>query len=234
MSACSLIWSVARASSQIVAIGFLMLACSLAFAAGETYETLMDDGYAQLKQGEAERLDGEADREARHFRSASAHFDQALGHDKAALLAFQAAESAFQGKLREAPRNAVFFQGVALNEMGQATVDDNLVIVNPKLGAPKEFCAAIHCIERSISPKMTPTENRALYFELGWALIGANKFAGGLGQLKQFLATAPIDPSLKARAEQLIRFANEQLHESVGHASSLRKTYTAKKSTARP
>jgi hypothetical protein len=188
-----------------------MLACSPAFA---EYDALMEDGYAKLRRGEAERLDGEADREARHFGSAVSHFDQALAYDKAALSAFQAAESAFQAERRQGtPKNAVFFQGVALNEMGQATVDYNLASVNPKLGAPKEFCAAIHCIERSMSLKKPPTDNPALYFQLGWALIGANKFVQGLQRLKKFLATEPIDPSLKARAEQLRLFANEQLYE---------------------
>lgn len=190
-----------------------MLACFLAFAAGNTrYDALMDDGYAQLKQGEAERLDGEADTEVRHFGSALAHFDQALAHDKAALRAFQAAESAFQAERREgSPKNAVFFQGVALNEMGQTTLDYKKATVNPKLGAPKEFCAAIHSIERSIKLGMTPQDNSALYFELGWALIDANNFPKGLRQLKCFLRSKSIEPSLKARAEELRRFAEGEI-----------------------
>ena len=154
-----------------------MLACFLPCAGQHRYDALMDDGYAQLKQGEAERLDGEADSEIRHFGSALAHFDQALAHDKAALRAFQAAESAFQTERREgSPKNAVFFQAVALNEMGQTTMDYKKATVNPKLGAPKEFCAAIHSIERSIKLGMTPQDNSALYFELGWALVDANNF----------------------------------------------------------
>jgi hypothetical protein len=235
MFAYGLIWSGARASSRIVAIGFLMLACSPAFAAGKTrYDALMDDGYEQLQKGEKERLDGEAerlaveaDREARHLGSVLAHFDQALAHDKAALRAFQAAESAFQSEGRKGtPKNAVFFQGVALNEMGQATVDYNGATVNPKLGAPKEFCAAIHCIERSITlgmtpmTPMTPKGNPALYFELGWALIGANKFAEGLGKLEKFLGNEPIDPLLKARAEQLMRYAIEKIEKAKESAIS--------------
>ena len=132
-----------------------MLACSPSFAAAKTqYDALMEDGYAQLQRGEGERLDGEADSEAGQIGSAVSHFDQALACDKAALRAFQAAESAFQAERREGtPKNAVFFQGVALNEMGQATVDYNGASVNPKLGAPKEFCAATHSIERSIKPR---------------------------------------------------------------------------------
>ena len=183
------------------------------------YDELMQDGYDLLQQGEAERLQGDGYIESEHFREAVVHLDKALALDKAALSAFQAAESAFQGKPGEAPKNAVFFQGVALNEMGQATVDYNLAIVNPKLGAPKEFCAAIHSIERSIKLGMTPEGNPALYFELGWALIGANDFENGVRQLDRFLGDKPIDPSLKARAEQLRSFAKDQIKEARASAT---------------
>jgi tetratricopeptide (TPR) repeat protein len=176
----------------------------------------MDNGYWQLQRGERERLDGEAKREAgearreaQRFKEALIHFDRALGFDKAALSAFQAAESAFQGKPGEAPKNAVFFQGVALNEMGQTTLDYNKVTANPKLGAPKEFCAAIHSIERSIKLGMTPKDNSALYFELGWALVDANNFPDGLRQLERFLRNEPIESSLKARAEELRSLADK-------------------------
>jgi hypothetical protein len=216
MFAYGLIWSVARASSQIVATGVLMFVCSPSVAAGKTrYDTLMDDGYAQLKQGEAERLDGEAEREARRCEEALVHFDQALDFDKAALSAFQAAEVAFQAEGRKGTsKNAVFFQGVALNEMGQTIVDYKQATVNPKLGAPKEFCAAVHSIERSINLGMTPKDNSALHFELGWALIGANSLKDGVRHLKQFLGNKSIEPSLKDRAEQLKTFAERQIKDA--------------------
>jgi tetratricopeptide (TPR) repeat protein len=198
-----------------------MLACSPSFAAGKTrYDTLMENGYWQLQRGEKERLDGEAEREARRFKEALIHFDRALGFDKAALSAFQAAESAFQGDPGETPKNAVFFQGVALNEMGQTTVDYKKATVNPKLGAPKEFCAAIHSIERSIKLEMTPKDNSALYFELGWALVGANNFMEGIRQLDRFLHEEPIEPLLKARAEQLRTFAEAQINDAKASAMS--------------
>ena len=68
MFAYGLIWSGARVSSRIVAIGFLMFAFSRTFAAGQpqSYDGLMDSGYKQLQQGEVERLDGESEREAEH------------------------------------------------------------------------------------------------------------------------------------------------------------------------
>jgi len=222
MFAYGLIWPGARVSSRIVAIGFLMFAFSRTFAAGQpqSYDGLMDSGYKQLQQGEVERLDGESEREAGHCNKASVHFHQALVLDKAALSTFQAAESAFQGKPGETPKNAVFFQGVALNEMGQATVDYNGANVNPKLGAPKEFCAAVHSIERSIKLGMNPKENAALYFEFGWALIGARNFACGLQKLDWFLHNGPIDPSLRARAEQLKIFAEGQIKDAKDAAMS--------------
>jgi tetratricopeptide (TPR) repeat protein len=222
MSAYGLIWLGARASSRIVAIGFLMLTCSPAFAAGKTqYDALMEDGYAQLKRGETKRLDGEAKKEAGQIGSAVSHFDQALACDKAALRAFQAAENAFQAERRKGtPKNAVFFQGVALNEMGQTTLDYKKATVNPKLGAPKEFCAAIYSIERSIKLGMTPKDNSALYFELGWALVDANNFADGIPQLDRFLRNEPIEPSLKARAEELRSLAEDKIEDAKESAKS--------------
>jgi hypothetical protein len=222
MSAYGLIWSGARASSRIVAIGFLMLACSPSFAAAKTrYDALMEDGYAQLKQGEAQRLDGDADIEAGQFGPAVSHFDQGLAYDKAALRAFQAAESAFEAESREGtPKNAVFFQGVALNEMGQTTLDYKKATVNPKLGAPKEFCVAIHSIERSIKLGMTPEDNPALYFELGWALVDANNFADAIPQLDRYLHNEPIEPSFKARAEELRSLAEHKIEDAKDSARS--------------
>jgi hypothetical protein len=190
-----------------------MVGHAYAFAAEQTgaYGDLMDRGYEQLGHGEVERLQGDEYIKSKHFREALVHLDRALAFDKAALSLFQAAERRAPPEKR---RHPAFFQGVALNEMGQATVDYKGATVNPKLGAPKEFCAAIHCIERSINLGMTSTENPALHFQLGWALVGANKFAEGLRQLETFLATEPIDPLLKARAEQLKSFAKEQIKQS--------------------
>jgi hypothetical protein len=199
-----------------------MLACPPSIPAGETgYDALMEDGYSHLKQGEAERLDGDADIQAGQFGSAVSHFDQALAYDKAALRAFQAAERTFQAESREGgPKNAVFFQGVALNEMGQTILDYKKTTVNPKLGAPKEFCAAVHSIERSIKLGMTPADNSALYFELGWALIDANNLPKGLQQLKCFLRGKSIEPSLKARAEELRSLAEHKIDDAKDSAKS--------------
>src|ERR1051326_3439242 len=196
------IWSGARASSCTIAIEFLLLGFSHTFGArqAQSHDALVEDGYAQLQQGKAER-----------FREALAHFDRALALDKAALRAFQAAESAFESKAGETPKTAVFFQGVALNEMGQTTMDYNLATVNPKLGAPKEFCAAILSIERSINLGMTPQDNPALYFELGLALVDANRFTEGIRQLDRFLRSKPIEP-LKSLAETLRCFAEKQIN----------------------
>jgi hypothetical protein len=169
----------------------------------------MERGYAQLQEAEAERLQGEGERTSGHFSESLAHFDRALTLDKAALDAFQTAE-------REVPASPhpAFFQGVALNEMGQTTVDYKKARADPKLGAPKQFCAAIHSIERSIKLGMTSTLNPALHFELGWAFIGANRFANGIEELERFLSNQPVDESLQARAKELISFATERINKA--------------------
>ena len=61
---------------------------------------------------------------------------------------------------------------------------------------------------------MTRKDNSALYFELGWALIRAHKFADGFRKLGKFLAKGPIDPLLRTRAEQLRIFANNQIENA--------------------
>ena len=72
---------------------------------------------------------------------------------------------------------------------------------------------------------MPPKDNPAVYFELGWALVGANNFIDGIRQLDRFLHDGPIEPSLKARAEQLRSFAEREINnaERLGEVADLGK-----------
>jgi tetratricopeptide (TPR) repeat protein len=194
---------------NIDAFGFgflaLMVSAELAFAGqvsakdqqGE-YDKLMVAGYDLLQKGEEERGEGELARQAGNFDKALPHYDKAIELDEKALGLFKAAEN-------YAPlghqKHAVFFEGVALVEEGQAIVDYNRARKNLKRGAPRAFCTALHEIERAITLGMTPKDNSCLSFELGLARVDIGEYDQGIQDLQQFLDSQQGNPTQQIQAE---------------------------------
>src|SRR5439155_6828418 len=100
-----------------------------------------------LKEGGVKRGEGESARQAGHFDEALRHYEQAIELDEKALELFKSAENY---ALQDNKKHAVFFEGVALIEKGQAIVSYNMASKDLKRGAPRAFCTALHEIERSI------------------------------------------------------------------------------------
>ncbi len=201
---------VAAAWKSIDAFGFgflaLTVSAELAFAGqispkdqpGE-YDKQMKAGYELLKEGEVERGEGELARQAGNFDEALSDYDKAIELDEKALGRFKSAENyALQ---EDHKKHAVFFEGVALIEKGQAIVSYNMASKDLKRGAPRAFCTALHEIKRAITLGMTPKDNSCLSFERGLALINVGEYDQGIQRLTQFLALPQENPTQQRQAE---------------------------------
>src|SRR6266480_1161805 len=202
---------VAAAWKSIDAFGLGLLALTvsagLAFAdrvsakdqLGE-YEKLMRAGADLLHQAKRESSEGESARHAGNFDEALTRYNKAIELDEEALGSFKSAEN-------YAPlgcqKHAVFFEGVALIEKGQAIVFYNRATKNLKRGAPRAFCTALHEIKRSIRLGMTSQANSSLLFELGLALVGVGEYEQGIQTLDQFLASNQGNPAQQEEARRL-------------------------------
>jgi tetratricopeptide (TPR) repeat protein len=198
-------------------LGFLalMVSAELAFAGQVSakdqqgdYDKLMQAGHDLLQKGERERGEGELARQAGNFDEALPLYDKAIELDEKALGAFRSAENyAPQGH----QKHAVFFEGVALVEEGQAIVVYNMASKNLKRGAPRAFCTALHEIERSITLGMTPKDNSCLSFELGLAHVDVGEYDQGIQDLQQFLDSQQGNPTQRKLAQKAQTFALEAI-----------------------
>jgi hypothetical protein len=200
-------------------LGFLalMVSAELTFAAqaspkdqqGE-YDQLMEAGYKLLQQGEEKRSAGELARHAGNFDQALPLYDKAVELDEQALGLFRSAENYAREDRR---KHAVFFEGVAFNEKGNAIVVYNRATENLKRGAPGAFCSAVHEIERSMALGMTPEVNPSLWFELGRALMGTGEYKEGMRVLQLFDSPQgnPAQQKQTQIAQELIKSAKEAI-----------------------
>jgi tetratricopeptide (TPR) repeat protein len=173
-------------------LGFLALMVSVQLGpAGQVspndqqgeYDNLMQAGYNLLQEGEKKRSEGELARHAGNFDQALPLYLKAIELDEQALELFKSAEDYAPQDRR---KHAVFFEGVALIEKGNAIVVYNRASKYLKRGAPRTFCNALHEIERSMALGMTPEVNPALWFELGLALMGTGDYEEGIRVLDLF------------------------------------------------
>jgi tetratricopeptide (TPR) repeat protein len=217
---------VVAAWKNIDAFGFgflaLTISAGLAFAGqisandqpGE-YDKLMLAGYELLKEGEVERWAGESERQNENFEKARPYYGKAMELDEKALGLFKSAENyALQGH----QKYAVFFEGVALIERGQAIVAYNRASKNLKRGAPNAFCSALHEIERSRTLGMTLKDNSCLSFELGLARVNVGEYDQGIQALEEFLALPPENPTQQEQA-RIARTIKESARKAIEDAN---------------
>jgi tetratricopeptide (TPR) repeat protein len=179
----------------------------------DEYDKLMQAGYKLLQEGEEKRSAGELARHAGNFDQALTHYDEAIELDEEALELFKSAEN-YAPPDRQ--KYAVFFEGVALIQKGEAIFVYNRATKNLKRGAPGAFCSALHEIKRSITLGMTSKANSSLLFELGLALVGVGDYEQGIQTLDQFLASHEGNSTQqekaltnKDRAEKAIKSAKD-------------------------
>jgi hypothetical protein len=195
----------------------LIVSAELAFAGqvspkdqqGE-YDRLMQAGYKLLQSGEEKYSAGESARHNEKFDQALPFYDKAIELDEQALELFKSAENYAPEDRR---KNAVFFEGVALVEKGNAIVGYNRASKNLKRGAPRTFCNALHEIERSRALGMTPEVNPSLWFELGLALMGTGDYEEGIQVLNLF-DSPQGDPTQQAQAKKLIVDAEKAISDA--------------------
>ena len=191
----------------LVLIGLLL---SISYGRAEPvspeYRKLVTDGYNELQAAEDERVTGQKTRKAGEFEAALPCYDRAIRRCQKAVDMFRAAQ-----KLPDDVREALFYEAVAWNRMGQAIDDYNRASLTSRFGGGCAYCESFRAIERSRQLGMNSQLNSNFDLEVAEALVGVGEFDRALATLNNY---HPEEHYAADRANQLRTIAKAALEEA--------------------